>query len=105
PSDPMSEHRHVPEPGELIYTPRPSWAPAFFAVGAMGLVAGIYAAGFIFSPFIYSIAGAIFVLAAFRSLVRGAIRDYFRLPRRQHVRHAALPVETISPVKRRSPAG
>jgi len=38
----------------------------------------------------------IFVLAAFRSLVRGAIRDYYRLPRRQHVRGAALPVETIT---------
>jgi len=42
----MSEHRHIPEPGELIYMPKPSWAPAFFALGALGLVCGIYAAGF-----------------------------------------------------------
>jgi len=96
----MSEHRHVTEPGELIYTPQSSWAPAFFAVGAVGLVGGIYAAGFIFSPFIYAIVGAIFALAAFRSLVRGAIGGYYRLPRKQHVRHAALPVETITPPKR-----
>jgi hypothetical protein len=91
----MSEHRHIPEPGELIYAPKPSWAPAFFALGAIGLVTGIYAAGFIFSPFVYAIAGAIFVLGAFRSLIRGAIRSYFSLPRKQHVRSAALPVEQI----------
>ena len=96
----MSEHRHISEPGEMIYTPQPSWAPAFFALGALGLVGGIYAAGFIFSPFIYAIVGAIFALAAFRSLARGAIRGYYRLPRKQHVRHAALPVETITPPKR-----
>jgi predicted PurR-regulated permease PerM len=91
----VSEHRNIPEPGELIYLPKPSWAPVFFAFGALGLVAGIYAAGFIFSPFIYAIVGAVIILAAFRNLVRGAIRAYYLLPRRQHVRSAALPVETI----------
>ncbi|HUC00841.1 MAG TPA: hypothetical protein VMS11_13550 [Solirubrobacterales bacterium] len=96
----MSEHRQITEPGELIYTPQSSWAPAFFAIGAVGLVGGIYAAGFIFSPYIYAIVGAIFALAAFRSLVRGAIGGYYQLPRRQQVRHAALPVETITPPKR-----
>ncbi|MFN8162828.1 MAG: hypothetical protein U0R26_03175 [Solirubrobacterales bacterium] len=92
----MSEHRHVPEPGEMVYTPKPSWAPAFFALGAVGLICGIFAAGFIFSPYIYAIIGAIFALASLRSIARGAIREYFRLPRRQRVRGAALPVETIS---------
>jgi hypothetical protein len=96
----MSEHRHIPEPGEMVYTPKPSWGPVFFAIGAVGLISGIYAVGFIFSPFIYAIVGAIFVLAAFRNLIRGAIRDYFGLPRRQHVRSAALPVETIAAPKR-----
>jgi len=92
----MSEHRQIPEPGETIYTPRPSWAPAFFALGAIGLVGGIYASGFMFAPYIYAILGAIFALAAFRSIVRGSIRDFYRLPRKQQVRGAALPVETIS---------
>lgn len=90
------EHRHVPEPGELIYQPKPSWAPAFFALGGLGLVCGIYASGFIFSPYVYAIAGAIIVLAAFRSLVRDGIRSYFRLPRRQRVQSAALPIEEIT---------
>ena len=80
----------------MIYLPKPSWAPVFFALGALGLVCGIYAAGFIFSPYIYAVDRRVFVLAAFRSLVRGAIRSYFGLPRRQQVRGAALPVETIS---------
>jgi len=92
----MPEHRHVPEPGETIHTPRPSWGPVFLAAGALGLIAGIYAAGFIFSPFIYAIFGAILALAAFRAIVRGSVGEYYRLPRRQEVRGAALPVETIS---------
>jgi hypothetical protein len=92
----MSEHREIPEPGEAIYLPRSSWAPAFLAVGVVGLVGGIYAAGFIFSPYIYAVVGAVIALGAVRSLVRGALRDFFRLPRKQHVHGAALPVETIS---------
>jgi len=92
----MSEHRHITEPGEMVYAPKPSWGPVFMALGAVGLIAGIYAAGFIFPPLIYAIVGAIFLLAGFRNVARSAIRDYFRLPRRQKARGAALPIETIS---------
>ncbi len=92
----MSEHRHIPEPGETVYLPRPSWAPAFLALGVVGLVCGTYASGFMFKPMVYAVVGGIIALAAFRGLVRGAIRDYYRLPRKQQVRGAALPVETIS---------
>jgi hypothetical protein len=93
----MSAERNISEPGELVYTPRPSWAPAFLALAAVGLICGIFANGFIFPAWIYAIAGAVFFIGAFRNLVRGAIRDYFRLPRKQRVRGAVLPVETISP--------
>ncbi len=89
------EHRHVPEPGEQLFTPKASWAPAFFALGAVGLLVGIYAFGFIFSPYLYSLAGAVIILLAFRSLLRGGIRGYFGLPRRQKVHSAALPIEQI----------
>lgn len=92
----MADNREIPEPGETIYLPRPSWAPIFFAIGALGLICGTYAAGFIFAPKVWGLLGAIFALAAFRSIVRGSARDYFRLPRRQETRGAALPVETIS---------
>jgi hypothetical protein len=92
----VAEHRQVLEPGETIYLPRPSWGPVFVAIGALGVICGIFAGGFIFAPYIWGIIGAIFLLAAFRSIVRGAVRDYYRLPRRQETRGAALPVETIS---------
>jgi hypothetical protein len=92
----MSEHRHIPEPGETIHLPKPSWAPAFLALGLLGLLCGTFAAGFIFPPVVYAALGAVFVLLAFRGLLRGAIRDYFRLPRRQKARGAALPVEPIT---------
>ncbi|HEX5984340.1 MAG TPA: hypothetical protein VFY69_09050 [Solirubrobacterales bacterium] len=92
----MADHRQVPEPGEMVYTPRPSWAPVFLALGALGLVCGTFASGFIFRPLIWGILGAIVFLAAFRSIVRGSTRDFYRLPRRQEKRGAALPVETIS---------
>jgi hypothetical protein len=92
----MAEHRQISEPGEMIYAPRPSWAPVFFALGSVALICGIFAGGFGFPKIFYSVIGAIILLAAFRSIARGASRDYYRLPRRQETRGAALPVETIS---------
>ena len=92
----MSEHRDIPEPGELVYPPRPSWAPAFFAFGAAGAVCGIFAEGFMVRGWIYSIIGGVVALFAFRAMIQDAIRSYYRLPRKQHVRGAVLPVEQIS---------
>jgi hypothetical protein len=94
-----AEHREIPEPGELIYPPRPSWAPPFFAGGAALAVCGIFAEGFMFRGWIYSILGVIVLLFALRSMVKSATQSYFRLPRKQHTRGAVLPVETISPPK------
>jgi hypothetical protein len=95
----MSEHREIPEPGELVYAPRPSWAPAFFAFAAALALCGIFAEGFMVRGWIYSIAGVVVLLFALRAMVRSAVRDYFHRPRRQRVRGAVLPVETISPPK------
>ncbi|HEY2479631.1 MAG TPA: hypothetical protein VGI17_12995 [Solirubrobacterales bacterium] len=91
----MSEHRQIPAASETIQTPRASWAPAFFALGATGAVAGIYANGFVFSAFIWSYLGIIVLLFAFRAIVKGSVRSYFSLPRRQQPRPATLPVEQI----------
>jgi hypothetical protein len=96
----MSAERHVSEPGELVHAPRPSWAPAFFALGATLAVCGVFAQGFMFRGWIYSIAGLVIALAALRNIVAGSRRDYYRRPRRQRVRGAVLPVETLSPPKR-----
>jgi len=95
----VSEHREIPEPGELIYPPRPSWAPIFFAFGAALALCGLFIE-FMVTGWIYSVIGGIVALAALRGMVRGAIRDYYRLPRKQRARGAVLPVETISPSPR-----
>ena len=92
----MSEHREIPEPGELVYPSRPSWAPAFFALGAVGAVCGVFAEGFMVRGWVYSIIGLVILLFALRTMIRGAIGDYFRLPRKQRARSAVLPVETIT---------
>lgn len=93
----MADRRQIPEPGELVYPPRPSWAPAFFALGAVAAVCGIFAEGFMVRGWIYSIIGLAILLFALRSMIAGATRAYFRLPRKQRTRGAVLPVETISP--------
>jgi uncharacterized membrane protein len=93
----MSEHREIPEPSELLHAPRPSWAPTFFAFAAALAVCGIFAEGFMVRGWIYSIIGVVVLLVALRGMIRSAIRDYFRRPRRQRVRGAVLPVETIPP--------
>lgn len=91
------EHRHIAEPGELVYRSSPSWAPAIFAFALALAVCGIFAEGFMVRGWIYSLIGLVVLLFALRGMVRGAVRDYFRLPRRQKARSAVLPVETISP--------
>jgi hypothetical protein len=92
----MAEHRHVPEPGEMIYRPRSSWAPAIFAFALALTVCGIFAEGFMVRGWIYSIIGGIVAVFAFRAMIRDSIRSYFSLPRKQHARGAVLPVEQIS---------
>jgi hypothetical protein len=91
------EHRHVAEPGEVVYQPRPSWAPAIFAFALALAVCGIFAEGFMVRGWIYSIIGGIVALFAFRSMIRDSIRSYYKLARKQNVRGAVLPVEQISP--------
>jgi hypothetical protein len=95
----VSEHRHIAEPGELVYQPRPSWAPAVFAFALALAVCGIFAEGFMFRGWIYAIAGLVVAFFALRSMIKDAIRSYFKLPRKQHTRGAVLPVEQISPPK------
>jgi hypothetical protein len=93
----MTERNDTPRPRELIYPPRPSWAPAVFAFAAALAICGIFAEGFMVRGWVYSIIGVLALLVALRRMTRGASRDYFRLPRRQRARGAVLPVETIEP--------
>ncbi|HXR31056.1 MAG TPA: hypothetical protein VN752_07955 [Solirubrobacterales bacterium] len=90
------EHRQIPEPGELVYRPRSSWAPAVFALALALALCSIFIS-FMLPNWVYAIAGILVALFALRSMVKDATRSYYRLPRKQHVRGAVLPVETISP--------
>jgi uncharacterized membrane protein len=91
-----AEHRDIPEPGEMVYPPRPSWAPLFFAFAAALALCGVFIE-FMVPGWIYSIIGCVVLLFALRSMIHGATGSYFRLPRKQSVRGAVLPVETIKP--------
>jgi len=95
----MNEPRGIPEPGELVYLPRSSWVPAILAFALALTLCGVFIS-FMLPGWIYAIIGGVVALFAFRNLVRGAIRDYFSLPRKQRVRGAVLPVETIQPPPR-----
>jgi hypothetical protein len=90
------EHRDIPEPGELVYPARPSWAPLFFAFAAALALCGLFIE-FMVPGWVYAIIGGVVLLSALRSMIRSATSSYFRLPRKQRVRGAVLPVETISP--------
>jgi hypothetical protein len=96
----MSEHRQIPEPGELVYAPRSSWVPPLLAFALALAVAGIYAEGFMVRGWVFSVIGIAAFLLALRVLTRDSVRDYFGLRRRQKVRGAVLPVEQVRPPKK-----
>lgn len=96
----MTEHEHVPAATELVYAPRPSWGPAFFAVGLAFAVCGIFASGFLVPSYVYSLIGLVVLAAAVRSLVAGTVRDFFGLPREQRVRGAVLPAASLRALPR-----
>jgi hypothetical protein len=93
----MADGEKVPESTELVYLPRPSWAPALLAFGAMMIVNGIYGEGFLFRGWVYMIVGAVIALGALRSMIVGAVRDFYERPRRQRPRPAVLPAGSLKP--------
>mgnify|MGYP001475887600 CR=1 len=85
-----------PEPSELIYTPGYSWAPACFAFGLAGVLAGII----VWFP--YGVAGGIIALVALVAMLRAASRQADRLPRKQRPTTAVLPPDSqrVEPASR-----
>jgi hypothetical protein len=96
----MADRDPIEQPTELIHLPTPSWAPAFLALGITLAVCGIFAEGFMVRGWVWSIIGAVIALAALRGIAAGAVRDFYRLPRRQRVRGAVLPVAALRPPRR-----
>ncbi len=81
----------IPEPTELINAPRPSWAPPLLAVGLAGLVAGL------FTWWPYAVIGAVIALFSLRHWLRETGAELARLPRRQRLSTAAIPLDAAQP--------
>ena len=96
----MAERTDIPSPSELVYLPKPSWAPAFFAAAIALMIAGFFMGEFMLPGWCYVILGALVALLALRAMTAIAVRDFFRLPRRQRVRGAVLPAATMRAGKR-----
>ena len=96
----MAERTDIPAPSELVYLPKPSWAPAFFAGGIALILASFFIGEFMLPGWFYGLLGAVVAIAALRAMTAIAVRDFFRLPRRQRVRGAVLPAATMRSGKR-----
>jgi hypothetical protein len=81
----MAERGQPPEPTELVYLPRPSWLPAFAALGIALVVVGLFA------WWVYAVFGAVIALVSVIAWIRGAAAETSRLPREQRPRSAVLP--------------
>jgi hypothetical protein len=90
----MNAQRQLPpEPTELVYLPKPSWLPAFTALGVALVVVGLLA----WWP--YGVIGAIIAVVAIVSWIRDAARATSRLPVEQRPTTAVLPAV---PLRRRA---
>ncbi len=89
-----SSNGRIPEATEIVQLPRPSWAPLFFAFGVTLAICGLFLE-FMGPNWAYCVIGGVFALAALRSMIQGATRDYFRLPRRQATQSATLPADSL----------
>jgi hypothetical protein len=93
----MPDAEKIPEPTELVYLPRSSWAPALLAFGALMIVDGIYGEGILFRGWVYMLFGTVIALAAVRSMIVGAVRDFYERPRKQRQSTAVLPAGSLRP--------
>jgi hypothetical protein len=86
----MSDGAKGGEPTELIYAPKPSWAPALFAGGLTLLIVGL------FTWYPYAVVGGVVALIALRMWVKDSIASVARLPRRQRVSTAPIPLTGVA---------
>ena len=95
---PQSTDNNSQEPTELIYLPAPSWTPAILAASLALLITGL------FTWFPYAVIGGVVALFALRGWVAASLRSIARLPRRQRVSAAPIPLTGIAREKRTDPA-
>jgi hypothetical protein len=78
-----------PQPTELVHLPRPSWLPAFTAMGIALAVVGLFA----WWP--YGVVGAVIALVSIIAWIRDAARETSRLPIEQRPAAAVLPAVAL----------
>jgi hypothetical protein len=96
----MPDGDRIPDPTETIYLPRPSWAPFVLTLGVVMVVNGIYGEGWLFRGWVYMVAGAVVAVLALRSLIAGAVREFYERPRRQRQGTTVLPAGSLRPPSR-----
>jgi hypothetical protein len=82
------------EPTELIYQPKPSWTPALLAAGLAGLGVGL------FTWYPYAVIGGVVALVALRGWLVDSVRSIARLPRKQRISSAPIPLTGVAREKR-----
>lgn len=92
----MSQQKQITNPTETIELPAPSWAPAVFAFGVLGLIAGTFASGFMFPAWCYAAVGAVLVLFSLRRMVHRGRRSFYSLPRETDVVRGEIPVRSFT---------
>lgn len=96
----MNSSNRISRPTETVRLPAPSWAPAVFALGVLGLVAGTFATGFMFPTWYYTVAGAALAIGGLASMIRRGRRAFYSLPREGAGEPASLPVDSFGPPSR-----
>lgn len=91
----MSNPSRISSPTETIELPAPSWAPAVFALGVLGLVAGTFASGFMFPAWCYAAVGAVLAIGGLIAMARRGRRSFYSLPRTAPVERVSVPVESF----------
>ena len=81
----MPDQHGVHEATELIYVPKPSWAPVFVAAGLAGILVGLV------DGLVYVVIGALALVVALAKWVRDSGLDISRMPRHQRTTSAVLP--------------
>jgi hypothetical protein len=81
----MNETPRIPEATELVYVPERSWIPIFAAAGLTAVLIGLFAG------LVWTIAGAIVLVAAIATWVGRVGLEVSRMPRAQRVSSAVIP--------------
>lgn len=81
--------RQVPEPTELIYEARSSWAPVIVAAGLTLLAVGA------FTGWVWALIGAVVLVVGLRGWARLADDEISRMRREQRTETSVIPAEPI----------